>query len=183
MSRKWSSSTCVVRRRNSPARRFEQRVADDRVRRPGARGTGRAAGRRSRSPRPAPSRGGPRRPVEHGDLPEDIAMVAASSRIASSPISDGTAILTSPLTMMNRASPGSPTWKMTSPRRKRRERILAARSVSRAASSSPAKNGIPRERRDERSGRRACAPSYPRPRSVGTRHDAGRARRTRILRR
>ena len=47
------------------------------------------------------------------------------ARIASSPVSEGSEILTSPLTMTNRASPGSPTWKMTSPRRNRRDRMLA----------------------------------------------------------
>ena len=61
--------------------------------------------------------------------------------MASSPVSDGSEILTSPLTMTNRASPGSPMWKMTSPRRKRRERIVAARR-SRASASSPPKNGM-----------------------------------------
>ena len=61
--------------------------------------------------------------------------------IASSPVSDGSAIFTSPDTMMNRASPGSPAWKMTSPRRNRRVRVPAA-TRSRASSSSPAKNGI-----------------------------------------
>ena len=61
--------------------------------------------------------------------------------MASSPSSDGSEIFTSPLTMMNRASPGSPRWKITSPRRKRRARVPAATRPS-ASGSRPAKNGI-----------------------------------------
>ena len=60
--------------------------------------------------------------------------------MASSPASEGSQIFTSPDTMMNRASPGSPTWKITSPRRNRRERIPAA-TRCRASASRPAKNG------------------------------------------
>ena len=61
------------------------------------------------------------------------------ARIASSPSSDGRRILTSPATTMNSASPGSPWWKMTSPRRNRRVRMPAANRSS-AARSSPAKS-------------------------------------------
>ena len=66
--------------------------------------------------------GGSRRAVEQGELAEDVAGRSVA-RIASSPASDGSMILIAPLMTMNRASPGSPRWKITSPRRKRRVRI------------------------------------------------------------
>ena len=50
-------------------------------------------------------------------------------------------IFTAPVEIRNSASPGSPTWNTTSPRRKRRIRVPFA-TRSRAGASRPAKNGI-----------------------------------------
>ena len=63
--------------------------------------------------------------------------------MASSPVSDGNEILTSPLTMTNSASPGSPRWKITSPRRKRRARI-APRAVRARPDRARRRTGSPR---------------------------------------
>ena len=55
------------------------------------------------------------------------------ARIASSPASDGSEIFTRPDATTYTASPGSPWWKITSPRRNRRmraERAIASRSAS-----------------------------------------------------
>ncbi len=61
-------------------------------------------------------------------------------RIASTPESDGLEIFTRPARITWSASPGSPWWKMTSPRRKRRIRHADA-SVSRSSSGSSRKSG------------------------------------------
>ena len=152
MSRKWSSSTCVGQPPQLAGERCQQGVADRRLGRRSARGTGRAAGRRSRSRSSAVARRRARRAVEQRQLAEDVAG-AQGARMASSPVSDGSEILTSPLTMMNRASPGSPGWKMTSPRRNRRARVPAA-TRSRAAGIEAGEERDRRERVDDR-GRRA----------------------------
>ena len=120
MSRKCSSSTWVVSRRSSPGDRRQQRVADpglgrDQLAEPVARqddGLGRADRGRT---------GRPRRSVEQCQLAEHVArrerredgLLAGLGRAARSS--------RRPSTITNSASPGSPRWKITSPRRNRRD--------------------------------------------------------------
>ena len=99
----------------------------------GLRGRERGRGRR------------PRRAVEQGQLAEDVAAGGASRGWPRRRSSDGSEILTSPDTMMNRASPGSPSVEdHLAPPEPPRPRA-GGESLEGASGSSPAKNGIGRQ--------------------------------------
>ena len=139
MSRKWSSSTWFVSRRSSAASeaRSASRIA----------GSVASSSRNWARGRIAVSDGSIATAVADRGAPSSSASSPKTSparsvaRIASSPVSLGNMILIAPDTTMNSASPGSPRWKITSPRRNRRVRMPRV-TRSRLAASSPEKNGM-----------------------------------------
>ena len=115
MSRKWSSSTWLVSRRSSRASSANtwSRIA----------GTSLTSWRNRSRGRIRVSVASTAVAVAERGAPSSSASAPKNSpgrrvaRIASTPVSDGLEIFTRPLSTMNSASPGSPWWKITSPRR------------------------------------------------------------------
>ena len=147
-----ASSGAAARRRSRPGAR-----RGPRPRWRSARGTDRAAGPRSRSALSAVALAERGAPSSSASSPK-TSPARSVARIASSPVSDGSEILTSPLTITNRASPGSPMWKMTSPRRKRRDRMPRREALEGGRRRGPPKNGMAARDVEDRSGASSIVP-------------------------
>ena len=115
MSRKWSSSTWLVSRRSSWASSANtwSRIAGTSLTSCRKRSRGRIRVSVASTAVADAERGAP---SSSASAPKN-SPGRRVARIASTPVSDGLEIFTRPLSMMYSASPGSPWWKITSPRR------------------------------------------------------------------
>ena len=112
-----------LRRQAADLRRRARRAARGgwpAPRRPAGR-TRRGGGRASRLDRPRPPSRIVRAPSRSASSPKNPPAPTVVRIAGSLPSSGVTMILTEPLATMNRESPGSPPWKITSPRRNRRD--------------------------------------------------------------
>ena len=148
MSRKWSSSTCGVKPSKSAARAA---IKASRIAASGAISSRNLfRGRTSVSVGSSAAADADGRAVEQGQLAEEVPRSErGQDRLV--PVSEGRVILTAPDMTTNRASPGSPRWKITSPRRKRRDRIRGPRCRGSSASS-PLNSGTAARVVSERAG-------------------------------